>query len=205
MDPRIEKVLKMPLYQRVLILIVLSVTIVGGYVYFMHIPAQDALSKQVSNNDKLLIKLQESRRIANNLPRFKAEYEKMQKRLELALKELPNKSEIPSLLSSIAGLANGKGLEVIEFKPGKEASQGFYAKVPVSLKLSGSYHEMALFCEAVSMLDRIVNIENITLDKPKTKDGQTILSISATAITYRFIENPPAPPKKGKKKKRRKK
>ena len=199
MDPRIEKILKMPLYQRALILIVISALIIGGYVYFLHIPAQEELSRQISSNDKLLIKLQESRRIANNLPRFKAEYENMQKQLELALNELPNKSEIPSLLSSIAGLARDNGLEVVEFKPGKEVPQGFYAKVPVSLKLSGSYHEMALFCEAVSMLDRIVNVENIALGKAKTTDGQTMLAISATAVTYRFVENPPAPPKKGKK------
>ncbi|MEA3466505.1 MAG: type 4a pilus biogenesis protein PilO [Thermodesulfobacteriota bacterium] len=202
MDPRIEQVLKMPLYQRALMLIALSALIVGGYVYFLHIPAQENLSKQIASNDKLLIKLQENRRIANNLPRFKAEYEKMQERLELALNELPNKSEIPSLLSSIAGLAKDNGLDVVEFKPGRESPQGFYAKVPVSLKLAGSYHEMALFCESVSILDRIVNIENMALGKAKTSDGQTMLSISATAVTYRFVENPPAP-KKGKKGRRK--
>ncbi|MBW2186995.1 MAG: type 4a pilus biogenesis protein PilO [Deltaproteobacteria bacterium] len=200
MDPRIENVLKLPLYQRVLILFAVVAIMLFGYVYLYHLPAQEELVTQRASNDKLLIKLQESRRIANNLPRFQAEYEKMLKQLELALNELPNKSEIPSLLSSIAGLARDNGLEVVEFKPVKEEPQGFYAKVPVSLKLSGSYHEMALFCEAVSMLDRIVNVENITLGKAKTTDGQTELSITSSVITYRFVENPPAPSKKGKKK-----
>ncbi|MBW2185504.1 MAG: type 4a pilus biogenesis protein PilO [Deltaproteobacteria bacterium] len=199
MDPRIENILKLPIYQRVLMLLLVAGLVVGGYIYFLHLPAQQVLVDQNAKNGKLLIKLQESRRIANNLPRFKAEYEQMKKRLELALNELPNKSEIPSLLSSIAGLARDNGLEVVEFKPAKEVAQGFYAKVPVSLKLSGSYHEMALFCEAVSMLDRIVNIENITLGKAKTTDGQTQLSITSSAITYRFVENPPTPSKKGKK------
>lgn len=199
MDPRIENILKLPLYQRVLMLLLVAGLVVGGYIYFLHLPAQQVLVDQNAKNGKLLIKLQESRRIANNLPRFKAEYEQMKKRLELALNELPNKSEIPSLLSSIAGLARDNGLEVVEFKPAKEIVQGFYAKVPVSLKLSGSYHEMALFCEAVSMLDRIVNIENITLGKAKTTDGQTQLSITSSVITYRFVENPPTPSKKGKK------
>jgi type IV pilus assembly protein PilO len=199
MDPRIENILKLPLYQRVLMLLLAVGLIVGGYIYFLHLPSQQVLVDQNAKNGKILIKLQESRRIANNLPRFKAEYEQMKKRLELALNELPNKSEIPSLLSSIAGLARDNGLEVIEFKPAKEVAQGFYAKVPVSLKLSGSYHEMALFCEAVSMLDRIVNVENITLGKAKMTDGQTQLSITSSAITYRFVENPPTPSKKGKK------
>lgn len=153
MDPRIENILKLPLYQRLLLLLLVVGLIIGGYVYFLQLPAQQTLVNENAKNDKLLIKLQESRRIANNLPRFKAEYEQMKERLELALNELPNKSEIPSLLSSIAGLARDNGLEIIEFKPAKEVAQGFYAKVPVSLKLSGSYHEMALFCEAVSMFE----------------------------------------------------
>lgn len=203
MDPRLENVLKLPLYQRVLILLAMVAVIVAGYVYLLQLPAQEELASQETKNSKLLIKLQENRRIANNLPRFKAEYEAMQVQLELALNELPNESEIPSLLSSIAGLARDNGLEVIEFKPNKEQPKGFYAKVPVSLKLSGSYHEMALFCEAISLLDRIVNVENINLGKAKTKDGQTILTISANAITYRFIENPPSAARKGKKGKRK--
>lgn len=200
MDARVETILKMPLYQRVLILLAIVALIIGGYVYFLHIPAQEQLDKQITKSEKLLIKLQESRRIANNLPRFKAEYENMQKQLNLALKELPNKSEISSLLSSVAGLAKDNGLEVKEFKPKKEQPKGFYARVPVALKLAGSYHEMALFCQAVSNLDRIVNIENITLGKAKTTDGQTQLTITANVVTYRFVEKPPTPSKKRKKK-----
>jgi len=202
MDARVEKILKMPLYQRVSILLGFSALMIGAYVYFLHLPAQKELDKQLKVSHKEVVKLQESRRIANNLPRFKAEYAKMQQQLDLALHELPNESEIPSLLSNIAGLAKDNGLEVKEFKPAKEAAKGFYAKVPVSLKLAGSYHEMALFCQSVSNLDRIVNIENITLNKPKTTDGQTRLAIDAQVVTYRFIENPPAPSKKKKKRKK---
>jgi len=200
MDPRVEKVLKMPLYQRVLLLLLILGVIAGGYAYFLYVPAQKELAKQQKNNKKVLVELQEKRRIANNLPRFKAEYEKMKKQLDLALNELPNESEIPSLLTSVAGLARDNGLEVVEFKPGKERTKGFYAEVPVSLKLKGNYHEMALFCEAVSNLARIVNVTNLDLGKPKMSDGVAQLSISNTVVTYRFVENPPAPKKKGRRK-----
>lgn len=201
MDPRVEKILKMPLYQRVLLLIAIAATLIGAYVYFSYLPAQEELKQFQNKNEKVLVKLQESRRIANNLPRFKAEYENMKKQLDLALNELPNKSEIPSLLSSIAGLAKDNGLEVVQFKPGKEITKGFYAEVPVSLQLNGTYHEMAFFCEAVSELARIVNLGNLSLGKARQEDGETVLSITATATTYRFIENPtPSSSKKGKKK-----
>ncbi|MCD6526844.1 MAG: type 4a pilus biogenesis protein PilO [Desulfuromonas sp.] len=202
MDPRVEKILKMPLYQRVLLLVVISALIIGLFVYFMYLPAQEELERETAKNEKIFLKLQESRRIANNLPRFKAEYVKMKKQLDLALNELPNKSEIPSLLSSIAGLARDRGLDVMEFKPGKESPQGFYAKVPVSLKLSGNYHQMALFCESVSELSRIVNINDLVMGKAKMIDGVTELTISCAATTYRFIENPPAAKKKKKGKRR---
>jgi type IV pilus assembly protein PilO len=188
MNPQVEKILKLPLYQRVLILVVFLSLLVGAFVYFIYNPAREDLAQKQKQNDKLLVELQESRRIANNLPRFKAEYEAMKEQLDLALNELPNKKEIPSLLRNIAGLARDNGLEVLQFKPENESPKNFYAEVPVSLDLKGSYHQMALFCQAVSNMARIVNIKDIKLGKPKQEDGSTLLSISCRAVTYRFLE-----------------
>ncbi|MDY0211470.1 MAG: type 4a pilus biogenesis protein PilO [Desulfuromonadaceae bacterium] len=190
MNPQIEKLLKLPLYQRVLILVSVSVLLVGAYIYFLYYPAREELASKQTQNKKLLVELQESRRIANNLPKFKAEYEDMKRRLDLALNELPNQKEIPSLLSSIAGLARDNGLEVLQFKPENEVVKNFYAEVPVSLDLKGSYHQMALFCQAVSRIARIVNVKDIKLSKPQQDSGTTLLSVSCRTVTYRFIETP---------------
>jgi type IV pilus assembly protein PilO len=188
MNPQVEKILKLPLYQRVLILVVFLSLLVGAFVYFVYTPALEDLDKKQAQNDKLLVELQESRRIANNLPRFKAEYEAMKKQLDLALNELPNKKEIPSLLRNIAGLARDNGLEVLQFKPENESAKNFYAEVPVSLDLKGSYHQMALFCQSVSRMARIVNIKDIKLGKPQQNGATMVLSISCRAVTYRFLE-----------------
>ncbi len=196
MNPQIEKILKLPMYQRVLILVATLILLVGAYIYFLYNPAREELTSKQSQNKKLLVELQESRRIANNLPKFKAEYEEMKNRLDLALNELPNKKEIPSLLSSIAGLARDNGLEVLQFKPENETVRDFYAEVPVSLDLKGSYHQMALFCQAVSRIARIVNVKDMKLSKPQQNSEATILSISCRSLTYRFIDTPSA--KKGK-------
>nr|WP_320116434.1 type 4a pilus biogenesis protein PilO [uncultured Desulfuromonas sp.] len=196
MDPRLEKMLKLPLYQRVLLLLLVLAIIFGVYTYFYYMPTKEELAAQQAVQERVLVELQEKRRIANDLPRFKAEYEKMKKQLDLALGELPNKSEVPSLLTSVAGLARDNGLEVAEFKPGSENPKGFYAEVPVSLKLSGAYHELAFFCDAVSRLERIVNINDLVIGKPVMKEGNTVLSISNTVVTYRFIDNPSAQRKK---------
>jgi type IV pilus assembly protein PilO len=103
---------------------------------------------------------------------------------------LPNEKEIPTLLSSITSLARDNGLEVLQFKPENEAVKNFYAEVPVSLDLKGSYHQMALFCQAVARIARIVNVKDIKLSKPQQDSGITLLSISCRTVTYRFIEPP---------------
>jgi type IV pilus assembly protein PilO len=203
MNPKMEKLFKLPLYQRFLLLFVVLGLLVAAFVYFLYNPAREELVKRQAELDRLQVQLQEKQRIANNLPRFKAEYEQMQKQLVLALNELPNQKEIPSLLKSIAGLARDNGLEVLLFKPEKEAVKQFYAEVPVSLALRGTYHQMAFFCQAVSRLARIVNVVDIKLTKPQMVDGETLLSINCRAVTSRFVEAAtpsPGDKKKGKKK-----
>jgi len=198
MNANIEKLLRLPVYQRILILVVLLLLIVGGATWFLFIPQNEELRSLQNENQRLDIKLQQDQRIANNLPKFKAEYQKMKIRLEEALTELPNKQEIPSLLTSIASVAKDSGLDVVRFQPGAEQAKGFYAEVPVSLKLVGSFHQTAAFSYAISQLPRIVNLTDISLVPGKRNNGQMVLRIDCKATTFRFVENAKAG--KGKKK-----
>jgi type IV pilus assembly protein PilO len=187
MDPRIEKVFNLPFYQRLLLLVGLLVAIVGLYVYSIYLPEMETLNSLNEKNKSLAAKLQQDQRIANNLPKFRAEYEKMKSRLDEALTELPNDREIPTLLTNIAGLARESGLEVNLFKPGKEMPKGFYAEVPVTLKLDGTYHELGRFAFEISQLSRIVNLNGLSLKSPKLDSGRTMLSVDCTATTFRFL------------------
>lgn len=188
MNPRVEKILKLPAYQRVIILCVILLLIIGGFVYLFYLPNQEIYRGLQEQNRSLQAKLEEDRRIAGNLAKFKAEYAKMQQQLSQALTELPNESEIPALLTSIASLAKENGLDVLRFRPGGEVAKGFYAEVPVQLELVGSYHDVALFFQAVGELSRIVNISNLTMGTPKTEEGRTIISVKCLATTFRFLE-----------------
>jgi type IV pilus assembly protein PilO len=199
MNPRLEKILKLPIYQRCLILAAILAIIIGAFIYCLYLPRQKELSSLQQQKDSLQAKLQESRQIARNLPEFKAEYEKMKLQLDEALAELPNAKEIPTLLTSISSLAKENGLDILRFKPEGEKPKGFYAEVPVELKLSGSYNQVALFFQSVGDLSRIVNIGNLTMDNPKGGQNRTNLSINCLATTFRFLENPPSTTKgKGK-------
>src|SRR6056297_1670686 len=167
MNPRIEKILKLPLYQRLLGLALVIALIVGGFVWFMVMPQLAELERLEGDNRRLETELIQKRQIANNLPKFKAEFAKMEKQLEKALTKLPNQKEIPALLTNLASLAKASGLDVQTFKPGGEVSKGFFAEVPADLRLQGTYHEIAHFAEAVGELSRIVNLSNLRMSSPK--------------------------------------
>ena len=116
---------------------------------------------------------------------------------KVAKKALPEKKEIPSLLTGISRAGKDVGLEFLLFQPAAEIKdkKKFYAEIPVSIKVKGSFHNIVMFFDKVARLFRVVNITDI---KMSGKGGTRILDTSCKAITYRFIE--PAP-KKGKKKK----
>lgn len=189
MDPRVEKVLKLPLYVRGLILGALVVLVAVGYYFSLYTPKVEEFRRLQQEYGTLEAKLIQDRRIANNLPKFKAEYERMQEQLGQALSELPNKKEIPTLLTSISSLAKDEGLEILRFQPVKEVSKGFYAEVPVKMKLVGSYHEVATFFDQVGKLSRIVNISNLSIRGAKKVDGATKVQIECLATTFRFVES----------------
>lgn len=187
MNPQLEKILKIPFYQKALILLGLAVAIIAAFTSLLLLPKYNEFKLLVEENQKLEAKLLEDRRIASNLPRFKEEYEKMKAKLDAALLELPNEKEIPNLLTSIATSAKENGLEVVRFKPGNESPKGFYAEVPVELQLIGTFHEIAKFFYAVGDLSRIVNISNVTLSEAKETNGRYLITINCMATTFRFI------------------
>lgn len=192
MNPRVEKFLKLPAYQRGLVLCLILLLVVGGFVYLLYLPKHEEYQQLVKTGDDLQRKLEQDRRIARDLPKFEAEYQRMQEQLAEALTQLPNEKEIPTLLTNIAGLAKDQGLDVLLFKPRGEAPKGFYAEVPVELKLTGSFHQVALFFQSVGELPRIVNMGNLTMGGAKTADGRTTLTVDCLATTFRFIESAPA-------------
>jgi len=197
MNSRVETVLNLPAYQRILMVVLIMVALAAGFYFLIYQAQLEQHSSLVKKRDAAQVKLQKNQKIANDLAVYRAEYEKMQARLDEALGELPLKREIPSLLISIGDLAKEKGLEILRFKPAKETIKGFYAEVPVTLKLAGSYHQAAAFFDAVSKMERIVNIKGLTLGGAKSDTGKTTLGVNCSAITFRFVENSTNP--KGKK------
>jgi type IV pilus assembly protein PilO len=138
--------------------------------------------------------------LAINLDIYRKQMEEIQESFGSLLRQLPNTTEVPDLLVDITQAGLGRGLEFSLFRPEAERPQDFCAELPISLSVSGSYHELAQFISDVAALPRIVTFGDINISG--VKDGK--LSMQATARTYRYLDSgevkSQAPtPKRGKK------
>lgn len=191
MDPKLQKVLdktlKLPAWQRLLILIVLAVLIAVGYYFTLHTGQVAELEILEAKLTERQAKLTEDKELASNLPQHRQTYERMQKVLDKSLEQLPNQSEIPSLLTSIGNNARSLGLSIVGFKPLPEIPKGFYAEVPFDMALMGNYHDVALFFDQVGKLNRIININNLDMAPVTLTDGTRHLSVKCLGTTFRFL------------------
>jgi len=196
----VEKVEKIKMPIRILILVGTLVLLAGAFVWFVYIPRTGEIAKTEQAVEELSKKLADVKKKARNLDKFEKKFARVTAQFDEARKILPDSKEIPSLLTNITRLGNNAGLKFQMFNPQKERGMGFYKEIPVSIRVEGNYHNVARFFDSVGRMDRIVNILNVSM-KPK-KALQTDLVTSCKAVTYQFTAEPP---KKKKKKKKRKK
>lgn len=188
MDPQVEKILKLPTKQKILILVLFSIIEAAALVWFLYLPKHKELIGLKTELSKLQGEIDDKTRIANNLPKLMAEYEQLNRELAQALTELPNSKEIPSLLTSITALGKNAGLDFLVFRPKVEVPKDFYAEVPVDIVVSGSYYSVANFFAAVANLPRIVNINNVSFSDIKSVSNRMLTKVTCLATTFRFLD-----------------
>jgi type IV pilus assembly protein PilO len=121
---------------------------------------------------------------AVNLEAYRQQLATIEEEFGEMLKQLPNKSEMEALLTDINQAGLGRGLQFELFKPAQaESKSEFYAELPITIKLTGTYHDMGAFASDISQLPRIVTLNDIALTS--AKEG---LTMDATARTYRYLD-----------------
>jgi type IV pilus assembly protein PilO len=120
----------------------------------------------------------------NELRKQKLQVEEYVTQLE---KQLPGKAEMDALLSDINTAGLGRGLQFELFRPGQVVVKDYYAELPISIKVSGRYHDIGAFAADVANLSRIVTLHNINITSGKDSSGT--LSMEATARTYRYLDS----------------
>lgn len=197
-----EKIEKLSVVQRILIAVGIMLVIIVGFVWYFIWPKVGEISEYQTKLDKIEKQLKTAKRNAAALKKFQAKMKEAEAQFKTAMRALPEKEEIPSLLTSISKSGQDAGLEFLLFEPKPEVRKEFYAEIPVAINVTGGYHDMAVFLDKVARLSRIVNVKDISMGR--TKDG-TELNTSCTAVTYKFIEAVKETDKKSKKKKKKKK
>ncbi len=145
--------------------------------------ARDDVEQKRLDNDLI-----EKTAIANNLNQFRREKELLEQKLANALSELPEDKNIDELLQLFQDRAQKAGLEINTIEPSVEQSEGFYARIPIPMTVTGNFHEVATFFDALGRLRRIVNVNNIVMDSPKDVNGKVVVSAKFLATTFMFVD-----------------
>jgi type IV pilus assembly protein PilO len=195
MEKLLDRIAKLPLGQKVGILAGLVVVLTAlnyfafGFNVGPSISATEGLIKKTqAERDRIQKEFIEKQAIANNLNQFRREKELLEQRLTEALAELPEQKNIDELLQLFQDRAIKAGLEINTIEPGAEKAEGFYARIPIPMTVTGNFHEVATFFDSIGRLRRIVNVSDITLDSPKDVNGKVVVNGKFLVTTFMFLK-----------------
>ena len=169
---------------RILIFVGTFLLLGGGFFYLVWMPITSEIQQTEKEISDLKQQINLAKIRARQLAKFKETEARLDKEFLKAVKLLPHKREIPSLLAEVSQLGVNSNLQFRLFSPGKEEFKDFYVEIPVSIEVSGRYRDLALFFDKVRKMARIVNIVNISI--APEKELSTNLITKCEAITYRF-------------------
>jgi type IV pilus assembly protein PilO len=183
LDPKQPGNWPWPIKAGAFILIIVAILVLAGF--FLWKDQNDAIEKGREDVAKQKETFLEKKKLAVNLDAYKQQRAEIEQSFGALLKQLPNKSEMDALLIDINQAGLGRGLQFDLFKPSeKENFTEFYAELPVSIRVTGNYHDLGAFASDVAKMPRIVLLTDINLAPPK--DG--VLSMEAVAKTYRYLD-----------------
>lgn len=181
-----------PFLAYLLTVVVVFVLVVGGGGYqFIVKDKQPKLEQRQAEEANLKRKLDQKQQLAANLQAYRDQLEEMRRSFGGMLRQLPSKTEIESLVVDISQTALGSGLEQELFEPKSEVQREFYAEKPITMRITGTYHDFGDFVSGVAALPRIVTLHDIKVVPPirrGTSQNNDPLVLEVTAKTYRYLD-----------------
>lgn len=174
-----------PLLPRSLLCGAITLLTAGAAWYFYLSGFEEDLERERATEVTLRADYEKKLLKAVSLEGLKKQREQVQQYVIQLEKQLPSKSEMAALLSDINQAGLGRSLQFELFKPGSEVVKDYYAELPISVKISGGFHDMGMFASDIAHLPRIVTLNNLSI-APKGSDGA--LTLEATAWTYRYLD-----------------
>ena len=188
MNQLLDNILERSTAQKLAILGVIVILLTALYYSFLQSPRADEIAKltdsvEIARNEKS-VKTQK----AANLVRLRKDLQQLDAELKKAVAQLPEKREIPDLLSNISTKAQQSGLDVLLFRPRAEKYQDFYAEVPVDITVKGNFHNTVGFFDEVGRMNRLINIDNIGFKNPTVAGDNVVLETTSVATACRFLD-----------------
>ncbi len=200
MNQFLDQFARIPSQQKALGLVGAVLLIVVGTYFFSVSDATTTIEENEATIDKQEADLLKLETQAQYRSQYMREVERLKQKLREAEEQLPKKAEVPKLLRDISYEANQSGLLVDRFELKPEKKEGEFARVPVNMRVTGSYHEIAVFLDRLAKMPRIVNVTDLSMKQPKLKNKKIVLVSQFDATTYRFLEAAKKPAKKKAKK-----
>jgi type IV pilus assembly protein PilO len=176
---------KMPSSSKILLLALMLVMIGVAYYYFLHSTLTEEYDQAQGQQAGLRIELQKANDLQAQFLKLREELEARKASEQQLLRILPPHAEIAAMLADLNRLAELSGLTIESVEPKPEVGEPFYFKIPVTLKLSGRYHQLAKFFYNVSKLQRAINMESISIGTPVMRGEDLILSVGVKATAFR--------------------
>jgi type IV pilus assembly protein PilO len=166
------------------------VLIAFGWYFFVWNDDRPLLQKAEQDEQDLRAQFESKQQRAANLEAYKGQLAEMERSFGALLRQLPGKTEVPNLLVDISQTGLAAGLTEKLFQPAPEKGNGFYAELPIRIRLVGSYHQFGAFLSGIAGLPRIVTLHDISITPVDANKGNyDNLVMDVTASTYRYIED----------------
>ena len=197
LDPR--DVGRWPFMFRALAVAVVFLLLSGFLVYyFVNLGNLQDLRTAEAEQQSLWQTFDQKQRKAANLEAYRQQLAEIERTFGAMLRQLPGKTEVPSLLVDISQTGLAAGLQEHLFQPGQETKKDFYAELPIKIQLSGGYHEFGQFVSGIAALPRIVTLHDIEVvrganQRSPVRPGRVAapsdeLTLNLTAKTYRYLD-----------------
>ncbi len=184
----VEDVGRWPLvFRAAVIAIVFAAVLALGVYWFVVKDKAPQLSRVQEEEQQLRLTFQNKQRKAANYDAYKSQLTQIEQSFGTMLRQLPGKTEIPSLIVDISQTGLAAGLQEKLFVPQPEIPKDFYAEKPIKIRLEGGFHELGNFVSGIAALPRIVTLHDITITRVDS-DIYDNLSMEVTAQTYRYLD-----------------
>jgi type IV pilus assembly protein PilO len=165
------------------------VAVVAVGIYLFVIQEEVPLLERAQQEEvDLRAQFEDRQRKAANFDAYRAQLAEIERDFGAMLRQLPGKTEVPSLLVDISQTGLGAGLEEQLFQPTGEIQKDFYAELPIKLRYTGSYHELGSFVSGIAALPRIVTLHDISIRRVSDQSSPDELALDVTAKTYRYLD-----------------